>query len=383
MQYNEKDLLVLAKRYNNSKRQYLLVNPLQGKHLAVSPRKSLEMMDSLGKIVNEHCKGFKLVIGFAETATAIGARVAMCLGNDCLYVQTTRENQLLTRDHIFFSEDHSHAVLQGLCVEQFQDVISNSNGVILVDDEFSTGNTLIHIVDNLKKRFPQIKEKSFVACSIINRISEENENLLKENGIQTLCLLHLDNRDYEKEIADINVEGAVVPEYIKNEEYTVFREHYGFSDPRVIISAKEYKKNIARLYILIKEHISNESDKYILIMGTEECMLPALIIGENIERENAGKVVRTHSTTRSPIGILKDADYPVNEGYKIRSFYDKARETYIYNPYSYDLVILITDSTHEQEIKNGLEDIEFIFGKHGCKRFLIVDGNLSATSEVV
>ena len=59
-QYKKNDLLTIAKRYNNNKRSYLLVNPLQGKHLAVSPAKALSMMESLGeKVKNKYPETMK------------------------------------------------------------------------------------------------------------------------------------------------------------------------------------------------------------------------------------------------------------------------------------------------------------------------------------
>ena len=35
MEYTEKDLVKIAKRENNTKRNYLVVDPLQGKHIPV------------------------------------------------------------------------------------------------------------------------------------------------------------------------------------------------------------------------------------------------------------------------------------------------------------------------------------------------------------
>ncbi len=36
--YKEEDLVRIAKRENNTKRKYLVVNRLQGKHIPVSPK---------------------------------------------------------------------------------------------------------------------------------------------------------------------------------------------------------------------------------------------------------------------------------------------------------------------------------------------------------
>ncbi|MDE7043793.1 MAG: phosphoribosyltransferase domain-containing protein, partial [Acetatifactor sp.] len=41
--YTESDLVKIAKRENNKKRNYLVVNPLQGKHIPVSPGMELQV----------------------------------------------------------------------------------------------------------------------------------------------------------------------------------------------------------------------------------------------------------------------------------------------------------------------------------------------------
>ena len=153
--YTAADTLRIAKRYNNPKRSYLLVNPLQAKHIPVSPAAALEMMGALGDQVAAKYPEARLVIGFAETATAIGAAVAARLGPDCLYVHTTRE--ALDGDWILFREEHSHAAEHRLCADQLADWIDRSPAIVFVDDEFSTGRTLINMVQQLRERYPQRK----------------------------------------------------------------------------------------------------------------------------------------------------------------------------------------------------------------------------------
>ena len=62
--YTAADTLRIAKRYNNPKRSYLLVNPLQAKHIPVSPAAALEMMGALGNQVAAKYPEARLVIGF-------------------------------------------------------------------------------------------------------------------------------------------------------------------------------------------------------------------------------------------------------------------------------------------------------------------------------
>ena len=81
----------------------------------------------------------------------------------------------------------------------------------------------------------------------------------------------------------------------------------------------------------------------ILVLGTEECMYPALRLGAVLEDMGQNYHVRCHATTRSPIGVCTDENYPITSGYKLNSFYDINRPTYIYNLCEYDTVVVVTD----------------------------------------
>ena len=73
--YKEEDLVCVARRENNTKRSYLVVNRLQAKHIPAKPGRTLELFDQLAQLVKrEYGNETLLLIGFAETATAIGAR---------------------------------------------------------------------------------------------------------------------------------------------------------------------------------------------------------------------------------------------------------------------------------------------------------------------
>ena len=90
MIYTEQTMSFPAKRENNKKRSYLVVNPLQGKHVPVSPTAAFDMFGALADILKQAYREEKLLlIGFAETATAVGAYIAGEL--NALYMQTTRE----------------------------------------------------------------------------------------------------------------------------------------------------------------------------------------------------------------------------------------------------------------------------------------------------
>ena len=88
--YTEQDLLWLARRQDTSKRAFLLVNPLQAKHVPSRPEAALEMMSAMGRMLTAEYPDTRLVIGFAETATAIGAVVGALVGGGRVFPRRLR-----------------------------------------------------------------------------------------------------------------------------------------------------------------------------------------------------------------------------------------------------------------------------------------------------
>ena len=200
--YSQNEVLMLGKRINNQKRSYLLVNPLQAKHIPVSPTAALEMMSNLGTLVRETCPGRSLVIGFAETATAVATAVSMELNRECLYIQTTREKLEDVKQWVLFSEEHSHATEQKLCGDNLQKWIEVIDHIVIVDDEFSTGKTLINVARALKKFSQEAHKKDFVAASIVNRVDDDHLRLLQEEGYRCVYLVKPADEDYENKVSD-------------------------------------------------------------------------------------------------------------------------------------------------------------------------------------
>ena len=151
--YTERNLVRIAKRENNQKRKYLVMNRLQGKHIPVKPHEALAMFQALANQLREQYNEERLlVIGFAETATAIGAAVAAALDAD--YIQTTREI-VPNVEYLYFSEEHSHATEQKLVKNDIDCAVKTINRILFVEDEVTTGKTIRNIIDVLKKQYPQ------------------------------------------------------------------------------------------------------------------------------------------------------------------------------------------------------------------------------------
>lgn len=344
--YTNENTLRIAKRFQNPKRSYLLVNPLQAKHIPVQPSAALNMMGTLGDLLARKYPKTKLVIGFAETATAIGAAVASRMGPDCVYVHTTREEFPPAKHWIEFLEEHSHAVEQKLNGDSLVEWLSRTDSVILVDDEISTGKTLMNMVSELKGQYPALSEKTIVAASILNRVSPENEMRMAQAGIQSEYLVKLPQEDYTSRVEKIEIRAADEVE-AKALSFQYAKLSCGtLKDPRLGLPVGDYQRScmdVAEAFIAQMMHAIRPGSR-ILTLGTEECMYPALILGDLLEQAEKGCCVRCHATTRSPIGICAEKEYPIFSGSKIQSFYANDRTTYIYDMDAYDAVIVVSDT---------------------------------------
>lgn len=209
--YQEKDIVRVAKRDGNKKRTFLVVNLLQGKHAPASPTKALEMFSALAGEVRKACEGERLlVVGFAETATAIGAALAVEL--NCAYIQTTREN-VGDVEYLYFTESHSHATEQKLVQEDMDAILSRVDRVVFAEDEVTTGNTILKIVNILRARAP--KQLAFSAASLLNGMDEESAGRYQAEGIDTHYLVKTSQEDFSEKAASFRGDGEyheLIPE---------------------------------------------------------------------------------------------------------------------------------------------------------------------------
>ena len=80
-------------------------------------------------------------------------------------------------------------------------------------------------------------------------------------------------------------------------------------------------------------------------------MYPALFCARMIEE--AGANVWFHATTRSPIAVFKEAQYPLHTRYELPSLYEKERRTFLYEIRAYDHVLILTDAPKKE--RAGIE----------------------------
>lgn len=372
---NIDDLIVMAKRANNIKRNFLFVSKVLGKHIEVKPNvcksigvvlasllcadknaveKNIEALKNKNNdIIYENYDYEKsLVLGFAETATGIGMAVASAI-KGCKYLTTTRENISDVNSIINFEEEHSHATTHKCFVDDHS-FMKDIKTIILVDDEITTGKSMLNIIKELK-RVTGIKKYKILSIldwrnkEYLNDYDKfENEN---EVQVQVLSLIsgNIENSNFDVFTGDDETQITQEIECIKAFDIlkTVSHECDGSKISYIkdtgrfgtsfeeILNLENSCEKIARK---IENYVSDK-DKVLVLGHGENIYIPSRIASYI----NAD--VYFKSTTRSPI-------YCENlNGYQIREkhyFYDRGTKYYFYNKSDiekeYDKVILLTET---------------------------------------
>lgn len=151
-----RDLLGLALR-RNPKRAHLLVSHVLGKHVPQRPgtvyRHAYDLGLRVRALLGEQEAAAAVVVGYAETATGLGHAVADGVGA-AAYLHSTRREVPGMASGGAFQEEHSHATGHLLLPED-PTLLTGTGPLVLVDDEFSTGQTVLNTVRDLHRRHPR------------------------------------------------------------------------------------------------------------------------------------------------------------------------------------------------------------------------------------
>lgn len=257
-----------------------------------------------------------------------------------------------TQKYLCFSETHSHATEQYITRDGLEQALRWAKHVVFVEDEVTTGNTILHLMDVLGEQY-ETGEITFGVASILNGMTAESKERYEARGIWTRYLLHTDNAAMERTLGQYRCDGKKYPLDTAYTHTPEIIKVLGMPDIRSRTwSAEPYQKTCETLAQIVCDTVSAEH-KNVLVLGTEECMYPGLWAGQMLEKQ--GHTVRFHATTRSPIQPSTESEYPLFSRYTLQSLYDSARVTYIYNLKAYDRVCIVTDAPEPQ--KNGLASL--------------------------
>ncbi|KOP79545.1 hypothetical protein AMS59_07295 [Lysinibacillus sp. FJAT-14745] len=387
------DLFKMAARINK-KRQFLFVSTVLGKHLAVRPQVPLltgnllammyyqrlvdQEVNSITSIV-QALKTFNeqddlqlsmdacmtlpeetLFIGFAETATALGHAVFNTFQSNAMYIHTTREVLPDFEPFVTFEEEHSHATSHNIYTEEPEKLL-HAKRIILIDDEITTGNTVVNIINTLRRKFPLVKH--YTVLSILDWRSEQQQAVFKQleekwhvsvdfiaimgghfscggtplltssqkramecvaQDISLLPIKETGERRYYRSIAENGLEN---------------REPYMLATGRFMLTSEQHSKQKDALQAIAKQLKKLRTHGPALVIGTGEFMYVPMQIAAYL-----GKDVYFQSTTRSPIYCTNHEDYTITEKIAFECPENNGVENYLYNvqshPYSELFVIV-------------------------------------------
>ena len=165
-------LLGLALR-RNPKRAHLLVSNVLGKHVPQRPAAVHGAGVALGRevraLLGDGPAARAVVLGYAETATGLGHSVADGLAL-APYLHSTRRPVAGVPTVGGFEEEHSHATSHLLLPEDPR-LLATDGPLVLVDDEFSTGRTVLNTIAALHRRFPR---DHYVVVALVDMRSPED-----------------------------------------------------------------------------------------------------------------------------------------------------------------------------------------------------------------
>lgn len=372
----------------NKKRQFLFVSKLIAKHLAVHPSLALgtgtllasllveEMglesfpdTEALVKMIETGAADrettltslqFKEIlpkktvfIGMAETATGLGHSVFQHF-DEAAYIHTTREEIIGMTPSFVFEEEHSHATSHKVYAPS--GMLEDADTIVLIDDEISTGNTLLNLVCALDDQFPG---KNYASLSILDwRNDSQKEKMEKmaadrKINLTVLSLMagHFElvhsSAPEEPEQAVLTGGGSRIPDIeLAGERLSVgskTRQHYIPYTGRFGISSKQQDEIGAWAEAAAKQ-VKSTSQQALVIGVGENMYLPlrfALALDGN-------PLVQT--TTRSPIFASETAGYPIKEKAKFELPDAEETSQFIYNLNKLDIdrIYLLAESVVEQ-----------------------------------
>ncbi|MFH8972440.1 phosphoribosyltransferase [Streptomyces sp. NPDC017890] len=360
-------LLGLALR-RNPKRAHLLVSNVLGKHVPQSPSVVYGHGVALGRRVREllgaEAAEGAVVLGYAETATGLGHSVADGLG-PAPYLHSTRRPVTGVARAGGFEESHSHATSHLLLPEN-PALLAGDGPLVLVDDEFSTGNTVLNTVRALHERYPR---KRYVVVALVDMRSPADAGRLE---------------DFAREIgARVDLVTAAsgtvgLPEGVLEKGQELVARYEARATARPEAPAPSSSGSIARVELRwpggvpdggrhgftaaqrdrlesalpgMAERITEAlpaGARRVLVLGFEELMYAPLRLAHALE-QTADADVRYSTTTRSPVLAVDDPGYAIRTRLVFPAHDDPADgpgERYAYNVAGagFDAVVAVVDS---------------------------------------
>ncbi|WP_420707098.1 MULTISPECIES: phosphoribosyltransferase [unclassified Streptomyces] len=363
-----RELLGLALR-RNPKRAHLLVSNVLGKHVPQRPSvvygAGVELGRRVRALLGEDGARRAVVVGYAETATGLGHSVADGLGG-APYLHSTRRPVPGVARAGGFEEAHSHATSHLLLPEDPDLLAADGPGsaLVLVDDEFSTGNTVLNTIRALHERYPR---DHYVIVALVDMRSPADRGRLTEFAAEIGARVDLVAR---------NTGTVTLPDGVLEKGQALVAQQEAAGDapqdgpphprphtrldlpwPAGVPDGGRHGFTEAHRALLepalpaLADRIAQalgDGPRRVLVLGFEELMYAPLRLATALE-DRTDAEVRYSTTTRSPVLAVDDPGYAIRTRLVFPAHDDPADgpgERYAYNVAGagFDAVVLVVDS---------------------------------------
>lgn len=330
---------------NNPRRAHLLVSTLLGKHtpqrpdiidaaarllgtrasdaLRGRPDRISEPLAQLNQALEHGLRAPRtprtadrdvIVIGFAEAASALGAIAAQHLG--AYYICSTRTPQREAYGH--FLEAHSHAADHYLTPSDPSTLDDTTKPVILIDDELTTGHTVMNTIRALHAHAPH---PQYVVATLADLRDEQSRSemfdFVAEIGVpvsvvslfEATVTVPADAITRAQPLLTSPPEEHAPTEPLRTAHTTVPFAFAGTAHERDGVPHSERLLDAA--FDIWKDSPVQEGER-VLVLGVEEDM--ALGLTAALALQLTGHDVHYSSTTRSPAAVRNESGYPLRDG---------------------------------------------------------------------
>ncbi|MEN3583026.1 phosphoribosyltransferase [Streptomyces sp. ZYX-F-203] len=384
-----RDMLGLAVR-RNPRRAHLLVSRVLGKHVPQTPSVVYGHGFALGRRVADLLgseAASAVVLGYAETATGLGHCVADGLG-DVPYLHSTRRPVKGVEPAGGFEESHSHATSHLLLPEDPR-LLAGAGPLVLVDDEFSTGDTVLNTLRALHARHPR---RRYVIVALVDLRAPGDAARLADFTHETGARVDLVTtaagtvrlpHDVLDRGARLVARHETAPPPPPTAAGTVRRIDprwpAGLPDGARHGFTPDHRARLERALPEVGARVAAAlpaEARRVLVLGCEELMYTPLRVALELERTVEAEV-RCSTTTRSPVLAVDDPGYAVRTRLVFPAHDDPADgpgDRYVHNVAGggFDTVVAVVDSTADTPALHAPGGLLDRLAAHAARVLLVV-----------
>jgi pyrimidine operon attenuation protein/uracil phosphoribosyltransferase len=394
---------------DNPARRHLLVSRVLGKHVPARPAAVLDAATAVAHRAAERIRAAgerpedAFVIGFAETATGL----AECVADELAAAhssQSTRYPPPGVRVDARFEEEHSHATEHSLSRGSLP--AADTRMIVLVDDELTSGRTVLNIADALRARCPRA---GFVVAVLIDSRPAESRAAFDRRAallgleIAVVAGVQLSAEAVRAGIDEMveRVAGAGAsasaaapagaptrrPPALRRADAPLRAEVPPGLSPSARSGWSRRRRHqaidVARTAAgLVVERLAGEPLGDVLVLGTEEFLYLPLKLAEALDARLPETRVWSSSTTRSPGLVCDLPGYGLRSGirFAVRHAPGEPEARFAYNVATvpdtdarFDLIVLCCDDVTSPSVIEAASDGLLARLEDVAPRVLVVD----------